>query len=493
MTRGIFTEISIIPKSYGDTMKGIARTLGISLLLITFLGPVANAGESVPCRLIFDHSDKLLEEYCSAMGLYWSSDYQSAKVSFQKIIENYPEYASGYIYMGDCQQAQGETEAARESYEKAYLLLKSNSALQKDIVPDAEDPETFSDMVYCLNAMGLYDEAKKLAMLGALSGKSPDLLVNMAYSFHKLGQFEIAQSNFCKSREIVEPRELRNLTYQRLTNLFDSDLQWEVNCPDKKPQEKEGTNYALIIAVGAYKDPKINPLRYVENDARELYRVLTDPRTGLFRPENVTVLINRDATEKKMKFNFDDVIPKANQKDDLLFLFYAGHGFTYPHGADTYWLTYDTVVGNESGNRIRSTAFSNLTLATKIADLEANTILFFVDACFSSGMVNRPAAIRGLENYLGAGKDFLIITSSQADQESIESPQLKHGVFSHFLIEGLSGKADTNSDGLVSVDELWTYLKSNVSQYAMQMGTEQNPRRSGSSHGSVYLSRNPNY
>ncbi len=466
----------------------------VLLLIVCMIHSTFSAVQAqVTDKLIIDRTDALLNEYSYAMGLYWSGEYESAELSFQEMTSRYPKYTSAYIWLADCQRAQDNKQTAFKNYEKAYLLLKQKSELRKKIIPGAKEPEIYSDMVYCLNAMGRYKEAKKVGMYGTLKGKSPDLFINMAYTFTKLGQLKTARENFCKSGTITTPKELQNLTYQRLTKLFENSQEWALNCSEDKLYEKRGTNYALIIAVGKYRDPKINSLRYAENDARELYRVLTNHRTGMFKPRNVTVLINQNATEKNIKFKFDDIISKAKQKDDLLLVFYAGHGFTYPSGSDTYWLTYDTIVGDREGKRIKSTAFSNLTLATKLTDIKANTVVFFVDACFSSGMVKKPASIRGLETYLGTDKDYVIITSSQADQRSIESSRLRHGLFSYSLIKGLSGEADVNSDGLVDIEELWPLVTSQVSKLASDMNAEQQPRRGGSSGGSIYLSKNPNY
>ncbi len=477
-------------------MIRISRILAILsglILIATLQLNASNTAEDASDKLIIDSNSELMKTYKTALGLYWRRDYKSAERAFSGILEKHPELASAYIYQADCLYAQGNEHEAYVGYEKAYQLLKNKAEMRGELVPDAREPEIYSDIAYCLNALGRYDEAKKQGLLGSLSGQSPNLYVNLAYTFHKLDNPKAAQSNLCKSSKITEPKELRNLTYLRLSELFEGGNEWSSGCEEDRPIERSGTNYALIIAVGKYRDSRINPLNYAENDAREIYKVLTDPRTGLFKPENVTILINEDATEKNIKFKFDDMVLKAEQKEDLFFVFYAGHGFTYPNGSDTYWLTYDTMVGNAEGNRIKSTAFSNLTLATKIADIEANTIVFFVDACFSSGMVARPTAIRGLESYLGSGKDYVIITSSQADQTSIESPRLKHGLFSYFLIKGLSGEADVNLDGFVDIEEIWPFIKLYVSEHAELMGAEQDPRRSGSSGASIYLSRNPNY
>jgi hypothetical protein len=37
-------------------------------------------------------------------------------------------------------------------------------------------------------------------------------------------------------------------------------------------------------------------------------------------------------------------------------------------------------------------------------------------------------------------------------------PALRQGVFSHFLIRGLKGEADTNSDKVVTVEELYDFV-----------------------------------
>jgi tetratricopeptide (TPR) repeat protein len=463
-----------------------------SFLIVSLSINLPLDGKSASNKLVYDYSHQWMADYRSAIGLFWRGDYSSAERAFQKLLQHDPDNASGIIFLADCQQAQGKRRQAVKNYEKAYLILKKKSELRKDIVPDAKEPEIYADLAYSLNAMGRYDDAKQIGMLGIFEGESPDLYVNMAYTFLKLGQTEIAYENFCKSQLLTDPRELNNLTYQRLNILFEKGRGW-ITCPDEESTGPKGINYALIIAVGKYKDSKIVPLNFVENDVRELYRVITDPRTGIFQPENVTVLVNKDATEKNIKFKFDDMVGKAKQKEDMFFVFYAGHGFTYPNGTDTYWLTYDTIVGDREGNRIKSTAFSNLTLATKLRDIQANTIVFFVDACFSAGMVNRPAAIRGLETYLGTDKDYVIITSSQADQLSLELARLKHGLFSYFLIKGLSGEADINSDGWVDIEEVWPFIKSRVSERALIIGAEQDPRRSGSSGRSIYISKNPNF
>src|SRR5215213_2398499 len=52
--------------------------------------------------------------------------------------------------------------------------------------------------------------------------------------------------------------------------------------------------------------------------------------------------------------------------------------------------------------------------------------------------------------------------SCSPGEKSYEDAALRHGVFCHFLIEGLKGKADLDTDGLVELEELARYARMRV-------------------------------
>jgi uncharacterized caspase-like protein len=70
----------------------------------------------------------------------------------------------------------------------------------------------------------------------------------------------------------------------------------------------------------------------------------------------------------------------------------------------------------------------------------------------------------------------VIISASLPDQVSFELPKLNHGIFTYNLLEGISGKADFNQDGAVSlISEMYPYLSREVTQMAHSLGFRQNP------------------
>jgi uncharacterized caspase-like protein len=54
---------------------------------------------------------------------------------------------------------------------------------------------------------------------------------------------------------------------------------------------------------------------------------------------------------------------------------------------------------------------------------------------------------------IARAKGRIILTASGANEVSGEDDKLKHGVFTYFLLEGLRGEADTDKDGMITVDE----------------------------------------
>ena len=75
--------------------------------------------------------------------------------------------------------------------------------------------------------------------------------------------------------------------------------------------------------------------------------------------------------------------------------------------------------------------------------------------------------------------NFTVITASQADHISSSSPDLKHGIFSYYLMKGMEGDADTDKDGKITLGEMQTYLVENVSRQAGMMNRKQEPQLIG--------------
>jgi len=90
---------------------------------------------------------------------------------------------------------------------------------------------------------------------------------------------------------------------------------------------------------------------------------------------------------------------------------------------------------------------------------------------------------------LTRSKGRVIVTASRANEVSLELADLGHGIFSHYLIQGIRGNGDLDRDGMVSLQELYQYLEQEVSRKSRLAGGNQHPVMKGELEGILPLTR----
>jgi len=241
-----------------------------------------------------------------------------------------------------------------------------------------------------------------------------------------------------------------------------------------------GQKYALIIGISRYKNnvKGIPNLDYADVDARAIYNFLQQPMAGGFPRENMLLLSNEQATTAAIREALTNFVARASA-DDLLLIFFAGHGAPDPFALQNlYLITYDTVY-----TEMAQTAMAMPDLRRYVdRNVKSKRVVLLFDACHSAGLTTEGTrdlannlANLYLEKLLYEKEGRAIITSSDVNEASRESRKWGngHGVFTYYLLEGLQGSADTNGDRLVSVGELFRYVRQKV---RLDTGFQQNPR-----------------
>ena len=87
-----------------------------------------------------------------------------------------------------------------------------------------------------------------------------------------------------------------------------------------------------------------------------------------------------------------------------------------------------------------------------------------VQSVQSGGLTPQNNLINQYLDRFAEAKDPSVITASDINQISQESERWGggHGVFSFFLLRGLRGEADLNNDGIVTLGELFSYVRDHV-------------------------------
>jgi len=81
------------------------------------------------------------------------------------------------------------------------------------------------------------------------------------------------------------------------------------------------------------------------------------------------------------------------------------------------------------------------------------------------------------------------MTAARPTEVSIELPELGHGLFTYYLIEGLKGAADLNRDGIVTLQEVYEYLEQQVTKKSRSVGATQHPVMKGELEGVLPLTK----
>ena len=184
-----------------------------------------------------------------------------------------------------------------------------------------------------------------------------------------------------------------------------------------------------------------------------------------FQQDNIVLLKDEEATQASILQEFSNITKKANDNDRVL-IFFAGHGETIdlPDGGEMGFLL--PVDGDKTDLYLSAIKMEELRTLSLLSD--AKHILYLVDACYG-GIVSVGA--RGLDaestpNYLDKitkYKSRQIISAGGRGEEVIEKAEWGHSAFTKNLLSGLrDSKADTDSDGIITVQELGTYLQKKV-------------------------------
>ena len=231
-----------------------------------------------------------------------------------------------------------------------------------------------------------------------------------------------------------------------------------------EPTSVAGNKWAVVLGISDYQDDRLD-LQFAHQDAQTLRDLLIEK--GGFSSDRVTLLTNERASLKEVRTALFEFLKRPNP-DDLVLIFLAGHGVQDPANRDNYYfLAHDSKLDNLGGTALPMWDLGSLMDFT----IRAQKIVIFADTCHSGAVLERGNAAPGatlnffnkyLEN-LARKKGRLVVTASQSHESSLEKLELGHGVFTHALLEGLSGRADDNpADGVVTAAELMDFIRTEV-------------------------------
>jgi peptidoglycan/xylan/chitin deacetylase (PgdA/CDA1 family)/uncharacterized caspase-like protein len=225
-------------------------------------------------------------------------------------------------------------------------------------------------------------------------------------------------------------------------------------------------SWAAIIGIDDYVNWQ--KLQYAVHDALGVKDVLIQ-KYG-FKPDHVFTLLDAQATRQNILSLLGDKLGgSAVQREDRVFVFFAGHGATRKLASGRelgYIIPVDADLTNFEGSAISMTNFQDISEA-----IPAKHVLFVMDSCYSGLALTRggmPAFSQNYLNEISRREARQMFTAGGADQQVADNGPNGHSVFTWTLLQGLDGRADLNGDGVITATELAAYVAPAVSALSHQ-------------------------
>ena len=246
--------------------------------------------------------------------------------------------------------------------------------------------------------------------------------------------------------------------------------------------------YALVVGTSTFRGSQLN-LKYPDKDAAAFAEALKAAGTPLFGKNMEIKLLTTNTQPYPRKA----VIAKAladiaakSDPNDILLVYFSGHGITYPANSEKgqfYYLTTDILSDKlDDPNVLKTQTIGQDTLQKWIRKVKALKRILILDACNSGQVVQslQPGEKalnsdqrRALER-MNDRSGMFVLAGSAADKSSYETSRFGHGLLTYSLLNNMPFVAAANKT-FIDVGKLFSNAMEEVPRLALDIGKVQKP------------------
>ncbi len=231
----------------------------------------------------------------------------------------------------------------------------------------------------------------------------------------------------------------------------------------KAAQAREGrpTLWLLSVGISDYEDRRLE-LRYADVDAQEIAKAFGQSvHQRIYADVHTRVLTNDGVTRESVLQEMQSFLGQAGP-EDVVAIFMAGHGVRDGATGTYYFLPYSATPENLVTTGLRMSDFNEVILVLR---QNVGRVVLLLDTCYSGAFEIDKRAVPSavdLARDISAAEGLYVLAAAKPGEQSQEDSELEQGVFTYALLEGLRGAADSNSDGLLSLADLFGYVARTV-------------------------------
>ena len=248
---------------------------------------------------------------------------------------------------------------------------------------------------------------------------------------------------------------------------------------DIPPKTKMRNPDALAVVIGVENYQYVPDATYAYNDA-EVFREYLSETLG-FKKQRIKIATNSKATQAELNklLGSNGWLSRniVKGKSDLV-VYFSGHGISNQTDQSTGILPFDVDPNYAIGLPL-SKLYENL------SKMGAKSVTVYLDACFTGQTRDSKMLIADARPIIITPKkgnfpsNINVFSASSGSQISGALKEKEHGLFTYYLLKGMSGDADINKDKSIQLNELSKYVSKNVKDQAAINGREQTPELQG--------------
>jgi formylglycine-generating enzyme required for sulfatase activity len=238
------------------------------------------------------------------------------------------------------------------------------------------------------------------------------------------------------------------------------------------PEFTQPNAYAVVVGISQYSEEVIPKVPYAVKDAQAIAALL-ETQAGIPKT-HIKVLTDSKATLSGLRNHLGDWLRMRAKADATVYVYFAGHGtpnLQTQSGAIVPWDGHpDFPAGLYPLKELEDT----------LGTLPTKDVIVFLDSCFSGGagrsVLPKGARPMGLQYPVLAQGNVMVLAAATGTQISSDYDKAGHGLFTHYLLAGLRGEADADKDGLVTLTEIFPFVRDRVAHTAVEeLNREQTP------------------
>lgn len=225
------------------------------------------------------------------------------------------------------------------------------------------------------------------------------------------------------------------------------------------PENKIRNDKTFAVIIGNENYHRVSHVDYAMNDAR-IFAKYCERTLGI---PQTNIRTYYDATFGDIVAAVADIkeICTAYRGEAKVIFYYAGHGIPDDSSRNAFLLPIDA---NGTSTEV---CYPLNKLYRELSDLPAESVLAFIDACFSGslrgdGMLASARGIKLRPRDARIEGKLVVLSAASGDQSAFPYHEKNHGMFTYYLLDKLNKSA-----GDVSIGELADYVTEEVSKQAI--------------------------